>query len=135
VSLFIDTSGFYALLVGSESHHGPVKRAFGQAAERGQRLLTTNYVVLETVALLQHRIGLAPVRDFDAKILAVVEVVIVDADLHRRGIQRLFRLDRRQVSIVDAVSFEIMEAEGITNALALDEDFAAEGFRLVPEAR
>ncbi len=132
MSLFVDTSGFYALLVESEADHRAVKRAFGQAAERGDRMLTTNYVVVETVALLQHRIGLAPVRDLDAKILPVVDLLMVDAHLHRRGIERLFRLDRRRVSLVDAVSFEAMEAEGITDVLGLDQDFTTEGFHLLP---
>lgn len=132
MSLFLDTSGFYALLVETEADHRSVKRAFGQAAEAGERLLTTNYVVLETAALLQHRIGLAPVRDLDAKIFPLVELVVVDAGLHRKGLERLFRIDRRRVSLVDAVSFEAMEAEGFTDVLGLDSDFAAAGFRLRP---
>lgn len=40
-------------------------------------------------------------------------------------------MDRRQVSLVDAVSFTVMEAEGITDVLALDDDFTAQGFRLL----
>ena len=132
MSLFLDTSGFYALLVETEADHRSVKRAFGQAAEAGERLLTTNYVVIETAALLQHRIGLAPVRDLDAKIFPLVELVVVDAGLHRKGLERLFRIDRRRVSLVDAVSFEAMEAEGFTDVLGLDSDFATEGFRLRP---
>ena len=132
MSLFVDTSGLYALLVESETDHAKVKAAFRQTAERGRRMLTTNYVLVETSALLQHRIGLEPVRDLDLKILPLLHVQFVDATLQRRAMNRLLRLDRRRVSLVDAVSFETMEAEGISDALSLDSDFAAEGFRLVP---
>lgn len=132
MSLFLDTSGFYSLLVETETDHRAVKRAFGAAAEAGRRMVTTNYVVLETVALLQHRIGLVPVHDFDEKILPLVEMLVVDSRLHRRGMDRLFRLDRRRVSLVDAVSFEVMEDEGIADVLGLDPDFKSEGFRVVP---
>jgi predicted nucleic acid-binding protein len=60
VSLFVDTSGFYALLVRTERDHGAILEAFRAAAERGRRMVTTtNYVIVETSALLQHRIGLA----------------------------------------------------------------------------
>lgn len=41
-------------------------------------------------------------------------------------------MNRRQVSLVDAVSFTAMDAEGISEALGLDIDFVSEGFRLIP---
>lgn len=132
MSLFVDTSGFYALMVATEAKHAAVKKSFAVAAERGRPLVTTSYVLLETVALLQHRIGLEPVRDLDAGILPLLSVRYVDASLHQRGLTRLFRVDQRRVSLVDAVSFEAMEADGITDVLGLDVDFAAAGFRLVP---
>jgi predicted nucleic acid-binding protein len=56
----------------------------------------------------------------------------VDAALHQRGLDRLFRGDRWRVSLVDAVSFEVMDTEGIVEVLGLDSDFVEHGFRLVP---
>jgi predicted nucleic acid-binding protein len=44
----------------------------------------------------------------------------------------LFRTDKRRVSLVDVVSFTVMDAEGLTDVLGLDPDFTAEGFRLLP---
>ncbi len=132
MSLFVDTSALYAFLVRSEADHGAVAGALRAAAESGRRLVTTNYVLLETAALLQHRIGLDPVRDLDSKLVPVLDVVWVSADLHRRALARLFRMNRRHVSLMDAASFTVMEAEGVTEVLALDADFTAEGFRLIP---
>ena len=132
MSLFVDTSGLYAVLVRSEQQHAPVTEAFRTAAESGRRLYTSNYVLVETAALLQHRIGLEPVRDLDARIVPVLEVRWVDEALHRRGVERLFRTDKRGVSLVDAVSFTLLEDEGGKDVLGLDADFVAEGFRLVP---
>ncbi len=41
--------------------------------------------------------------------------------------------DEREYSFVDAVSFEVMRSEGITDALTFDGDFEAAGFTtLVP---
>ena len=132
MSLFVDTSAFYALLVGTEADHRAVLDAFRTAAERGRRLVTTNYVLLETAALLQHRIGLAPVRDLEERILPLVTVRWISNDAHRRAVERLFRTDKRRVSLVDVVSFMVMDDEGLTDVLGLDPDFASEGFRLVP---
>jgi predicted nucleic acid-binding protein len=132
VSFFVDTSCLYALLVRTDADHAPVAAAFRGAAESGRRLLTTNYVLIEAVALLQHRIGLEPVRDLDAKLVPLFDVIWVDGNLHRRSLDRLFRANRRGVSLVDAVSFTVMEAEGVTDVLGLDDDFVTEGFHLVP---
>jgi predicted nucleic acid-binding protein len=134
MSLFIDTSGFYALLVGTERDHQAVLDAFRTAAERGRRMVTTNYVLVETTALLQHRIGLPPVRDLEERILPLVTVHWVSSELHRRAVERLFRTDKRRVSLVDAMSFIVMDAEGLSDVLGLDPDFATEGFRLLPDA-
>jgi uncharacterized protein len=132
VSLFVDTSGLYALLVRTERDHGAMLDAFRAAAERGRRMVTTNYVIVETAALLQHRIGLAPVRDLEERILPLVIVQWVSSELHRRAVERLVRTDKRKVSLVDVVSFVVMDAEGLTDVLGLDPDFTAEGFRLLP---
>ncbi|MFN2400254.1 MAG: type II toxin-antitoxin system VapC family toxin [Gemmatimonadaceae bacterium] len=132
MSLFVDTSALYALLVRSEVDHRAVTEAFRVAAERGRRLLTTNYILLETAALLQHRIGLEPVRDLDGRVSPLLEVIWVGSELHRRAVERLFRMNRRHLSLVDAVSFTAMEMEGVTDVLALDADFESEGFHPIP---
>ena len=132
MSLFVDTSALYALLVGTERDHRAVLEVFRVAAERGRRMVTTNYVLVETAALLQHRIGLAPVHDLEERILPLITVHWVSDELHRRAVERLFRIDKRKVSLVDAVSFVVMDTEGLTDVLGLDPDFAAEGFHILP---
>ena len=73
-SIFVDTSAFYALLVGTEADHAAVAASFARVLRQGRPLRTSSYVLVETVALLQHRIGLEPVRDFDAHMLPLVEI-------------------------------------------------------------
>jgi hypothetical protein len=46
-------------------------------------LHTTSYVLVETMALLQRRIGLEGLRTFVADILPVVQVAYVDEGIHR----------------------------------------------------
>lgn len=132
MSAFADTSAFYALLVRTDEAHDPVRRAFARLLDRDRPLWTTSFVIVETMALLQHRIGLAAARDFDEEVLPVVRVRWVDEPLYRLGTDRLWREDRRRVSLVDCVSFEFMRTEGIGLALAVDPDFAAAGFDVVP---
>ena len=58
MSVFADTSGVYALLVGSEDGHAGLVLAYRGLVAQQRPLRTTSYVVVETVALLQHRVGL-----------------------------------------------------------------------------
>lgn len=95
-------------------------------------MLTTNYVVIETCAPLRSRIGLEPVHDFESRLLPLAKAHLVDAVMHRRGFERLRRIDRRGVRLVDAVSFEVMGAEGVQEAFGLDTDLKAEGYRRLP---
>ena len=132
MTVFADTSALYALLVRTEEGHAEVAAAFSRLLQGRRPLVTSNYVLLETAALLQRRIGLPAVRDLDERIVPLLTVRWITEPLHRRAMDRLIRADRRGVSLVDCTSFEVMEAEAITEAFALDRDFAAAGFRLVP---
>jgi predicted nucleic acid-binding protein len=130
VSAFLDTSALYVLLVRTEEKHAEVVRTFRRLLAERRPLWTTSYVVVERVALLQHRLGLAPVRDFTEHVLPVLSVDWVSESLHRKGIERLLREDRRRLSLVDCVSLEFIGSHGLRDVLALDPHFSEAGCRL-----
>lgn len=132
MSVFVDTSAFYAHLVRNDAAHAAVSSAFVKLVSSGRPLWTTSFVIVETMALLQHRIGLAAARDFDEDVLPAVHVAWVDEGLYRQGVERLWREDRRQISLVDSVSFEFMRTHALSTALAVDPHFHAAGFETLP---
>lgn len=132
MSVFADTSALYALMVATEEAHATVRRAFAELLEADRAIWTTSFTLVETMALLQHRIGLDAARDFDDEILSVLKVEWVDEELYRRAIARLWREDRRHLSLVDCVSIEFMERRELTTALAIDPHFREAGFTLIP---
>lgn len=134
MTVFVDTSAFYALLDADDAGHPAVRAAFEDLLARRKPLLTTSYVVVETAALLQHRIGVPPVRAFHERLLGVCDVVWVDERLHEIAYRALSVAGRRAVSLVDWVSFETMRRHGVETALALDGDFTSQGFTVVPDA-
>lgn len=71
-------------------------------------------------------------HDFNARIVPLLEVIWAGADWHARAVHRLLAQTDRAVSLVDCLSFEIMEARGISTAYAFDRHFEEQGFRLVP---
>ena len=132
MSVFADTSALYPLLVRNEAGHGAARSAFARLLETERPIWTTSFVLVEAMALLQHRIGLAAARDFDDDIVPHLSVHWVDADLYHRGTNRLWREDRRRLSLVDCIGFEFMRLRGMTTAFALDPHFEEAGFELLP---
>ena len=131
MSVFADTSGLFALLVGSEDGHAGVVRAFRGVVLQQRPLRTTSYVVVETVALLQRRVGLEAVRDFDDHVSPLLSMEWVSDELHRRGMRRLSRENRRRLSLVDCVSLEFMRQHAIDEVLGLDRHFEEAGHALL----
>lgn len=132
MNCFVDTSGFLAVLDADDEHHLNAKKAWMRFIASGVHLTCTNYVLVETFALVQHRLGVEAVRVLQEDILPIMHIEWVDETTHHRGISALFAASRRKLSLVDCVSFEFMRRLGIRNVLACDKHFSEQGFTCHP---
>ncbi len=57
--IFVDTSAIFALADGIDARHDEATRAFDALLRTGRRLFTHSYVLVESMALLQRRLGRA----------------------------------------------------------------------------
>ena len=130
--VFVDTSALFALLVETDDNHLAAIAAVPPLRDQGVRLLTSSFVVLETVTLLQTRVGVAAVRVFYRDVLPLLDVVWVDEALLHRAMAALLAASHRRISLTDWSSITLMRERGIGRVLAFDEDFARQGFDLVP---
>lgn len=131
MTTFVDTSAWYALLDGGDPHHDAAARHWGDLLST-ESVVTHSYVLVETLALVQARLGVAAVETFVNELSAPAEVVRIDRELHQRAITALLAARRRRISFVDWTSFEVMRQRGIGTAFVFDDDFAAQGFTPVP---
>lgn len=129
-AVFADTSGLLALVNDKDEHHAAAVRAFRKLQTRQAPLLTTSAVLVETYALLGRHLVIDAVRAFRADFAPLLEVVWVDATLHEAGLDLLLKQRRRQLSLVDAVSFVVMTQRRLEEAFAFDPHFEQEGFAL-----
>lgn len=118
--VFIDTSAWFAAANARDNHNADAKRLFAQIALP----VTTDYVLVETWALLNTRVGYRAAEQFWGNIRRGV------ADLERVAASDLEAawtigdLYRDQLfSIVDRTSFAVMERLGIRRAASFDQDF------------
>ncbi len=130
--IFIDTSAFYALLDRDDENHRKAKNVWADLLKNENTLITSNYVLVETFALLQHRLGIEAVRGFQNDILPLVNIEFVISELHRSCVSALLSASRRNLSLVDCVSFEMMRTLEIKTAFAFDPHFKEQGFNMLP---
>src|SRR5215216_1839317 len=106
--VFVDTSAFLAILNPTDSNHGAAMVTWENLVQREDQLIVTNYVLLETIALAQRRHGMRSVQGFQRSALPVLSIHWVDAAVHGAGVAALLAANRRQLSLVDCTSLEIM---------------------------
>lgn len=123
MSVFVDTSALYALLDRDDRGHGPMAAAWTKLLSGPRLLVTSNYVLVETVALLQRRLGLPAVFDLDDHVLPVLVVRWITEPMHHRAMSRLRRTDRREVSLVDCRKLRADGGRGNAGRLSIRSSF------------
>ncbi len=131
MSVFVDTSAFYAVLDRDDANHQKAAIAWASIVGQNRALVTSNYVVLETMALLQGRIGMAAVRGFQNNVAPIIRVEFVTPEIHSLGVAALLAAAKRKLSLVDCVSFAVMRQLGLEAAFAFDPHFQAHGFEML----
>jgi len=125
--MLVDTSGLFCCHHAGERQHADAVRLFRSASLR----LTHSYILAEFIPLCRARgLNIADALAFAADLLdnPHVEIVWVDEDLHRAALAFLQQRLDKAYSLCDAVSFVLMRARGLTEALTTDRHFDQEGF-------
>jgi len=130
---FLDTSALYAVLDRSQTRGADAVAAWDRLVRSDATLLTSSYVALELVTLVQRRLGFDAVVALQDFVFPWVEVKWVDAERHGGALAVVLGARRRDVSLVDAVSFGLMRAQRVRHAFTLDKHFAEQGFICIPD--
>lgn len=133
MTVFVDTSALYAVLDADDGNHSLAAAEWQRLLLGSSPLVTTNYVLVEATALLQHRLGMEAVRIFRQDVCAVLGVEWIDQATHTAGMSSVLAAGRRALSLVDCVSFATMHDLGIGEVFAFDQHFAAQGFACLPD--
>jgi predicted nucleic acid-binding protein len=129
MTVFVDTSALFALLDSEDSGFELVRPAWNSGIDHSEGFVTTDYVLIETIALTQARLGLEAVRVLVNEMLPMVEPLWVTEAEHAAGLDALLIAGRRRLSLVDCVSFTVMRHREIGQYLGLDPHFDEQGFR------
>lgn len=133
MAIFVDTSAFYAVLCANDPHHAAARLVWEQLLLNDEILICTNYILLETLALLQHRLGIEAVRVFQEDIVPCLHIEWISAERHQTAVDALLISGRRTLSLTDCSSFEVMRKLHLFTAFAFDSHFSEQGFNCLPE--
>ena len=121
MSLFVDTSAWYAAADRSDRSHARAKRVLSH----GDALITTDHILIETWLLLRHRLSRRAAERFWEGLRTGVAAIesVTDADLAVAWTAGEAFPDQ-DFSIVDRTSFAVMQRLGLHRVASFDDDFA-----------
>ena len=129
--MFFDTAYAIALAATSDQLHAQAAALAEKLKGEKIHMVTTQAVLLEIGnALAKRRYRAAAVQLLSA--LAAdpsVEVVALSGALYEEAFQLYQGRPDKEWGLIDCVSFVVMKARGITEALTFDEHFEQAGFR------
>lgn len=122
---FVDSSAIIAMVNRGDPTHEQVVAAYHELVDSGYHLFTTDYVIAETLQLLDLRFG----ADLARQWLREQRLPIYHADEQdvRRAIAMITSArSGTRLSMTDAVSSVVMERLGVSDAFAVDPEFLAD---------
>jgi predicted nucleic acid-binding protein len=131
--IFVDTSGFYALLVSRDPHHAMAKAVLRRAMRQKRRFITTDYILDETATLFKSR-GISHLATALFKVVGDSRVCRIEwTDVSRfEAAQQVFikHIDQSW-SFTDGHSFHVMKDLRLRDALTKDRHFGEAGFTVL----
>ncbi|MGI9301230.1 MAG: type II toxin-antitoxin system VapC family toxin [Gammaproteobacteria bacterium] len=133
---FVDTSGFYAVLVKRDDQHEKASDLMRKAAEQRARFITTDYVLDETATLLKARGHTHLLKTFfdGAVQSAACRVEWTDSDRFIETMSFFLKYADHGWSFTDCLSFRVMKSLRLQQALTKDSHFQEAGFSALLKA-
>ena len=136
-ALFVDTAGWMACADGADPAHVQSYAARDAALEAGQTLVTTDFVVDETLTLIRLRLGLDAAEAWWQQVDGSPRLrwERIDSARFERARHLFFQYRDKDFSFTDCTSFVVMREIRLTHAITTDGHFRQMGFQPLPRMR
>ena len=91
MSIFVDTSALVAFLDADQPRHAEVIDTWDRAVADEKALFTSNYVLVESFALVQRRLGLEALRALADVLVPMLRPLWIDEELHAAAVRLAVR--------------------------------------------
>ncbi len=134
--IFADSGAWIALFNARDQHHADARIIYSELGQQHTRILTTDYVIDESVTRLRYDVGYPAANHFletieRAEGTSDLVVARIDGSAFEQA-KRLFRQYRSEkLSFTDCTSFVVCQTNGISAAFAFDQHFPIMGITLL----
>ncbi len=118
-----DTSAFNAILPLNDINARIAALTWDQLIQISSQIFSNNYWIFEFISLLQNKLGMKTVHEFQSKINPLSTVDWINTDPHQGITDNLLLANRRHLRLVQA-SFYPMRWLGIERAFTFDPHYA-----------
>ncbi|MCX7926388.1 MAG: PIN domain-containing protein [Fimbriimonadales bacterium] len=127
LACFADTSFFYALVDAGDRWHDDCVQLLQHIQQQGRLVVCTPLVIAETHTLILHRIGYPQAIHWVSMVEQWAEAIEVTPEQRKRAVEILTQYADQSFTYTDAVSFAVIETQGLKIALSCDKHFLAFG--------
>jgi predicted nucleic acid-binding protein len=131
-TIFVDTSALFALVNSSDEDNQIAWHTWKECIGGGDEFITSNYMIVESIALIQSRLGIPVMRRLLENLVPFIQVAWLDEEQHAAAIDDLLATNLRNLSLVDCASFNTMRRLDIKTVFTFDEHFREQGFNVIP---
>lgn len=134
--MFVDTSGWIASVNQADLHHTATVRILAEWMGQGGLLVTTDYVVDETLTHMRKRFGLQVTQAWweNIEFSDRLRLEWVGMERAERAREMFFHHRDKDYSFTDCTSFVVMKELRLKHALTTDKHFTQAGFQVVPSS-
>lgn len=128
---FLDTSGFYALVSSTDRFHVNARDAYESLILDDVPLYTSSYVLVESIALIQRRLGYSVLKAFVDSVTEVFLIIWVGEKIHKDAWNLVEQRQGGEFSFVDATTILIAK-EIDAHVVTFDDSFKKVGIKTLP---
>jgi predicted nucleic acid-binding protein len=129
--IVFDTSAFYALISKNDIFHEKAKITYIDIIRKEEILYTTNYILVETIALIHRRLGFDIVSKFFIPVINKFSIFWIDENWHKKGWEIFQEKKGEKFSFVDCTTLVIVKELDAT-LFTFDEQFKKENIKTIP---
>jgi len=130
---FVDSSAFIAQSRVNDQYHKEAL-AISQKLQKEHAIgITTDFVLSETLTFLRRKTGHHAALKFYEAIKDALDLIIVHTNQKdfERAMEIFKQYHDKEFSVVDCMSFAIMEKQNLTQAFTFDKHFEQAGFEII----
>jgi predicted nucleic acid-binding protein len=124
--VLIDSDAFVGWMVERDAHHQQARHIFHQLKERQSRLVTTSFVVAETVTVLSHRSGQPLARAFLDEAIedGNFPFIFIARELYQQALEIFKKQSKKGTSVTDCANVAVARYFHIPTIFSFDKVYA-----------